>query len=131
LATKLAYYQGRQYPTSRAAVRTLEDVHFFRLFAMSTTRSEQDQATQPVHSDSYQPDGRQEAPTNPDALYGGNADDNSGSGGNARPTKEPSVPATDDEGNPETGTENKGSIEGSSASSGTGSSGTSIGQVTL
>ncbi|MGI4866897.1 MAG: hypothetical protein ACRYFZ_23465 [Janthinobacterium lividum] len=98
---------------------------------MPTTRSEQDQATQPTQSDQYQPTGRQEAPTNPDALYGGNADDNSGSGGNASPSKEPKVPANNADGTVESADQNTGSIEGPGASGGTGSSGTSIGQVTL
>ena len=98
---------------------------------MPTTRSEQDQATQPVQSDDYQPAGRQEAPTNPEALYGGNADDNSGSGGNARPTNAPSVPANNDDGTVETPEQNQGSIEGPGASGGSASSGTSIGQVNL
>ena len=98
---------------------------------MPTTRSEQDQATQPVQSDQYQPIGRQEAPTSSDALYGGNADDNSGSGGNAHPTADPKVPAYNADGTPETETQSKGSIEGPGASGGTGTSGTSIGEVTL
>ena len=91
---------------------------------MSTTRSEQDQATQPAQSDQYQPLGRQEAPTNPDALYGGNADDNSGSGGNAHPTEHPKTEALaeDDKDSP---------IAGPGVSGGTGVSGGSIGQVTL
>jgi hypothetical protein len=98
---------------------------------MATTRSEQDQATQPVQSDDYQPLGRQEAPTNPDALYGGNADDNSGSGGNARPSTEPSVPASNDDGSPETAAQHEGAIKGAGVSGGTASSGTSSGEVTL
>ena len=98
---------------------------------MPTTRSEQDQATQPTQSDQYQPADRQEAPTNPDALYGGNADDNSGSGGNARPTNLDAVPANNDDGSIESDDQNEGSIKGGGVSGGTGSSGTSIGQVTL
>jgi hypothetical protein len=98
---------------------------------MATTRSEQDQATQPVQSDAYQPLGRQEAPTNPDALYGGNADDNSGSGGNARSSTEPSVPASNDDGSPETAAQHEGAIKGAGVSGGTASSGTSSGEVTL
>ncbi len=98
---------------------------------MSTTRSEQDQATQPVQSDDYQPAGRQEAPTNPDALYGNNADDNSGSGGNARPSTTASVPANNEDGTVENADQHQGSVEGAGASGGPGSSGTSIGQVTL
>ena len=97
---------------------------------MPTTRSEQDQATQPTQSDQYQPIGRQEAPTNPDALYGGNADDNSGSGGNARPT-EPGVPANNADGTVENADQHAGSIKGGGVSGGTGTSGTSIGEVTL
>ena len=97
---------------------------------MPTTRSEQDQATQPVQSDQYQPTGRQEAPTNPEALYGGNADDNSGSGGNARPT-EAGVPANNADGTVESAEQNEGSIKGGGVSGGTGTSGTSIGEVTL
>ena len=99
---------------------------------MSTTRPEKDQATQPIQSDGYQPTGRQEAPTNPDALYGGNADDNSGSGGNAHPTADPHVPANNADGTPETAEQNEGAIKGAGVSGGTGTSGgTSIGQVTL
>lgn len=95
---------------------------------MSTTRPEKDQATQPIQSDDYQPLGRQEAPTNPDALYGGNADDNSGSGGNAHP----SASAADKKAAKlETDDQSTGSISGAGASEGTGSSGTSMGQVTL
>ena len=92
---------------------------------MSTTRSEQDQATQPVQSDQYQPLGRQEAPTNPDALYGGNADDNSGSGGNAHPTEHPKSEKTAAE------DESDSAIPGPGVSGGTGVSGGSIGQVNL
>jgi hypothetical protein len=103
---------------------------------MATTRPEKDQATQPVQSDEYQPIGRQEAPTNPDALYGGNADDNSGSGGNARPSSN----AQDDKAAKlETSADNQaeanedpdGGISGGGVSSGTGVSGGSIGQVNL
>lgn len=93
---------------------------------MSTTRSEQDQATQPVQSDQYQPLGRQQAPTNPDALYGGNADDNSGSGGNAHPTEHPQPKADADAEN-----DTDSAIPGPGVSGGTGVSGGSIGQVTL
>ncbi len=98
---------------------------------MPTTRPEQDQATQPVQSDEYQPLGRQEAPTNQDALYGGNADDNSGSGGNARPATPTNPPAADADGNAQTDEETDGAIPGPGASGGTGVSGGSIGQVTL
>ena len=97
---------------------------------MPTTRSEQDQATQPTQSDQYQPDGRQ-APTNPDALYGGNADDNSGSGGNAGPTNLDAVPANKEDGTIESADQNEGAIKGGGVSGGTASSGSSIGQVTL
>ncbi len=97
---------------------------------MPTTRSEQDQATQPVQSDQYQPDGRQE-PTNPDALYGGNADDNSGSGGNAGPTNLDAVPANKEDGTIESADQNEGAIKGGGVSGGSASSGTSIGQVNL
>ncbi|WP_151087603.1 hypothetical protein [Hymenobacter baengnokdamensis] len=99
---------------------------------MSTTRSEKDQATQPVQADDYQPIGRQEAPTNSDALYGGNADDNSGSGGNARPSS-----SAQDQRAAKIETEEKAdegasrAIPGAGVSSGTGTSGTAIGQVTL
>ena len=103
---------------------------------MSTTRPEKDQATQPVQSDDYQPLGRQEAPTNPDALYGGNADDNSGSGGNARPSasaqdKKAAKLETDPDNQPKADDEADGSISGGGVSSGTGASGGSIGQVNL
>ena len=97
---------------------------------MATTRPEKDQATQPVQSDEYQPTGRQEAPTNSDALYGGNADDNSGSGGNARPSsnaqdkKSAKIDADDT-------TSDDSAISGPGVSSGTGVSGGSIGEVTL
>ena len=97
---------------------------------MSTTRPEKDQATQPVQSDEYQPTGRQEAPTNSDALYGGNADDNSGSGGNASPSsnaqdkKSAKIDADDT-------TSDDSAISGPGVSSGTGVSGGSIGQVNL
>jgi hypothetical protein len=97
---------------------------------MATTRPEKDQATQPVQSDDYQPAGRQEAPTNSDALYGGNADDNSGSGGNAHPSssaqdkKSAKIDADD---NPQ----DDSAISGPGVSSGTGVSGGSIGEVTL
>ncbi|MBJ6145017.1 hypothetical protein [Hymenobacter sp. BT559] len=97
---------------------------------MPTTRSEQDQATQPTQSDQYQPDGRQE-PTNPDALYGGNADDNSGSGGNAGPTNLDAVPANKADGTIESADQNEGAIKGGGVSGGTASSGSSIGQVNL
>ena len=97
---------------------------------MSTTRSEQDQATQPVQSDEYQPIGRQSAPTSSEALYGGNADDNSGSGGNAHPTAE-TQQATDPDGNAQTNEEKDGAIAGPGTSGGTGESGTSAGQVNL
>ncbi len=96
---------------------------------MATTRPEKDQATQPVQSDDYQPLGRQEAPTNSDALYGGNADDNSGSGGNAHPSSSPqdkkSAKIADDTANDDS------AISGPGVSSGTGVSGGSIGEVTL
>jgi hypothetical protein len=103
---------------------------------MSTTRPEKDQATQPIQSDDYQPTGRQEAPTNPDALYGGNADDNSGSGGNARPSsnaqdKKAAALETDADNKPKTDDEADGGIAGGGVSSGTGVSGGSIGQVNL
>ena len=103
---------------------------------MPTTRPEKDQATQPIQSDEYQPIGRQEAPTNPDALYGGNADDNSGSGGNARPSsnaqdKKAAELETDADGNAQTDEESDGSISGPGVSGGTGVSGGSIGQVNL
>lgn len=103
---------------------------------MSTTRPEKDQATQPIQSDDYQPIGRQEAPTNSDALYGGNADDNSGSGGNARPSsnaqdKKAAKLETDPDNQPKTDEEADGGISGGGVSSGTGVSGGSIGQVTL
>jgi hypothetical protein len=103
---------------------------------MSTTRPEKDQATQPIQSDDYQPTGRQEAPTNPDALYGGNADDNSGSGGNARPSsnaqdKKAAALETDADNQPKTDEEADGGISGGGVSSGTGVSGGSIGQVNL
>lgn len=103
---------------------------------MPTTRSEQDQATQPIQSDEYQPTGRQEAPTNPDALYGGNADDNSGSGGNAAPSssaqdEKAAKLETDADGNAQHDEKNDGGIGGPGVSGGTGVSGGSIGQVTL
>ncbi|HET9502427.1 MAG TPA: hypothetical protein VFO93_02715 [Hymenobacter sp.] len=98
---------------------------------MPTTRSEQDQATQPTQADQYQPIGRQEAPTNPDALYGGNADDNSGSGGNAHPTAADAAPANKADGTIESADQNEGAIKGGGVSGGTASSGGSIGQVTL
>ena len=98
---------------------------------MPTTRSEQDQATQPTQSDQYQPTGRQEAPTNPDALYGGNADDNSGSGGNAGPTNLDAVPANKEDGTIESADQNEGAIKGGGVSGGSASSGGSIGQVNL
>ena len=98
---------------------------------MSTTRPEKDQATQPVQSDDYQPLGRQEAPTNSDALYGGNADDNSGSGGNAHPSQRTTTPETDADGNAQTDEQTASAIPGPGVSGGTGTSGTSIGQVTL
>ncbi|RZK88184.1 MAG: hypothetical protein EOO62_38040 [Hymenobacter sp.] len=97
---------------------------------MATTRPEKDQATQPVQSDEYQPTGRQEAPTNSDALYGGNADDNSGSGGNASSSsnaqdkKSAKIDADDT-------TSDDSAISGPGVSSGTGVSGGSIGEVTL
>ena len=103
---------------------------------MPTTRSEQDQATQPVQSDEYQPLGRQEAPTNPDALYGGNADDNSGSGGNARPSsnaqdKKAAELETAADSNAQTDEQHESPISGPGVSGGTGVSGGSSGQVTL
>lgn len=103
---------------------------------MPTTRPEKDQATQPIQSDEYQPIGRQEAPTNPDALYGGNADDNSGSGGNAGPSanaqdKKAARLETDADGNAQTDEATDGGISGPGASGGTGVSGSSMGQVTL
>ena len=97
---------------------------------MATTRPEKDQATQPAQSDDYQPIGRQEAPTNSDALYGGNADDNSGSGGNAHPSsnaqdkKSAKIDADDN-------AQDDSAISGPGVSSGTGVSGGSIGEVTL
>ena len=103
---------------------------------MPTTRPEKDQATQPTQSDEYQPTGRQEAPTNPDALYGGNADDNSGSGGNARPSasaqdKKAAALETDADNQAQANDDADGGIAGGGVSSGTGASGGSIGQVTL
>jgi len=103
---------------------------------MPTTRPEKDQATQPVQSDEYQPLGRQEAPTNPDALYGGNADDNSGSGGNARPSSnaqddKAAKLETDPDNQAEAGEDADDGISGGGVSSGTGVSGGSIGQVNL
>jgi hypothetical protein len=103
---------------------------------MATTRPEKDQATQPTQSDDYQPIGRQEAPTNADALYGGNADDNSGSGGNARPSsnaqdKKAAALETDPANQPKADEETDGGIAGGGVSSGTGVSGGSIGQVNL
>lgn len=103
---------------------------------MPTTRPEKDQATQPAQSDEYQPAGRQEAPTNPDALYGGNADDNSGSGGNARPSSnaqddKAAKLETDPDNQAETHEDADGGIAGGGVSSGTGVSGGSIGQVNL
>ena len=103
---------------------------------MATTRPEKDQATQPAQSDDYQPLGRQEAPTNPDALYGGNADDNSGSGGNARPSRNAQdekaarleTTADDDAATDEPV---EGGIAGPGVSGGTGVSGSSMGQVNL
>ena len=99
---------------------------------MPTTRPEKGQATQPVQSGEYQPLG---APTNPDALYGGNADDNSGSGGNAGPANNdgtshstPQPAETDADGNAQTDEQRASAIAGPGASGG---SGTSIGQVTL
>lgn len=103
---------------------------------MPTTRPEKDQATQPIQSDEYQPIGRQEAPTNSDALYGGNADDNSGSGGNAHPSasaqdKKAAKLETDPANQPKAEEEADGGIAGGGVSSGTGVSGGSIGEVTL
>ncbi|QKG55447.1 hypothetical protein GKZ68_01600 [Hymenobacter sp. BRD128] len=103
---------------------------------MPTTRPEKEQATESPQSDGYQPLGRQEAPTNPDALYGGNADDNSGSGGNAHPSsnaqdKKAAALETDADGNAQTDEENDGGIGGPGASGGTGVSGGSVGQVNL
>ncbi len=103
---------------------------------MPTTRPEKDQATQPIQSDEYQPAGRQEAPTNSDALYGGNADDNSGSGGNARPSanaqdKKAAKLETDPANQPQADENTDGGIAGGGVSSGTGVSGGSIGEVTL
>ena len=88
---------------------------------MPTTRPEKDQATQPAQSDDYQPLGRQAALTNPDARYGGNADDNSGSGGNAHPGRNAQDQkaarlATDADGNAQTDEENDGAIPGISIS---------------
>ena len=95
---------------------------------MSTTRPEREQATESTQSDDYQPLGRQEAPTNRDALYGGNADDNSGSGANAGTAN----PDAKKEVLNDKGDEHSGSIPGAGISGGTGSSGgTSIGEVTL
>ncbi|MGI4761673.1 MAG: hypothetical protein ACRYF0_13270 [Janthinobacterium lividum] len=103
---------------------------------MSTTRPEKDQATQSIQSDDYQPLGRQEAPTNSDALHGGNADDNSGSGGNAHPSssaqdKKAAALETDPANQPKTDDDADGSISGGGVSSGTGVSGGSIGEVNL
>jgi len=103
---------------------------------MPTTRPEKDQATQPIQSDEYQPIGRQEAPTNSDALYGGNADDNSGSGGNAHPSasaqdKKAAKLETDPANQPKTHEDADSGIAGGGVSSGTGVSGGSIGEVTL
>jgi len=103
---------------------------------MPTTRPEKDQATQPAQSDEYQPLGRQEAPTNSDALYGGNADDNSGSGGNAHPSsnaqdkKAAALETGADEG-AHPAEQADSAIPGPGVSGGTGVSGGSIGQVTL
>jgi len=95
---------------------------------MPTTRPEKDQATQPIQSDDYQPTGRQEAPTNSDALHGDNADDNSGSGGNAHPSSS----AQDKKAAKlETEADSEAPITGPGVSGGTGVSGGSIGQVTL
>ncbi|NML67834.1 hypothetical protein HHL22_21740 [Hymenobacter sp. RP-2-7] len=95
---------------------------------MPTTRPEKEQATESIQSDDYQPLGRQEAPTSREALYGGNADDNSGSGGNASPAN----PDAQKEVLNDKGDEHSGSITGAGVSGGTGSSGgTSIGEVTL
>lgn len=99
---------------------------------MPTTRPEKEQATASIQSDDYQPLGRQEAPTSREALYGGNADDNSGSGGNAGPAPAAPVPANNADGTPESAEQHKGAIEGNGISGGTGTSGgTSIGEVTL
>jgi len=101
---------------------------------MSTTRPEKDQATQPAQSDDYQPLGRQEAPTNSDALYGGNADDNSGSGGNAHPSsnaqdkKAAKLETSADENADE---KSDSPISGAGVSGGTAASGSSMGQVNL
>ena len=103
---------------------------------MSTTRPEKDQATQPVQSDDYQPLGRQEAPTNPDALYGGNADDNSGSGGNARPSsnaqdkKAAKLETTADD-DAQADEKSESGVSGAGFSGGSGVSVSSMGQVTL
>jgi len=102
---------------------------------MPTTRPEKDQATQPVQSDEYQPLGRQEAPTNSDAFYGGNADDNSGSGGNAHPSsnaqdKKAALETSADD-DAQTDEQSDSAIPGPGVSGGTGVSGGSIGQVTL
>lgn len=102
---------------------------------MPTTRPEKDQATQPVQSDEYQPLGRQEAPTNSDALHGDNADDNSGSGGNAHPSssaqdKKAAALETDAD-NKAQSDESTSPIAGPGVSGGTGVSGSSSGQVTL
>jgi hypothetical protein len=103
---------------------------------MPTTRPEKDQATQPVQSDEYQPLGRQEAPTKSDALYGGNADDNSGSGGNAHPSsnkqdKKAAALETDADSDAQTDEHGESPISGPGVSGGTGVSGGSIGQVNL
>lgn len=102
---------------------------------MATTRPEKDQATQPIQSDDYQPIGRQEAPTNPDALYGGNADDNSGSGGNAHPSSnaqdKKAAALETAAANQAEASEATNGIAGGGVSSGTGVSGGSIGQVNL
>jgi hypothetical protein len=101
---------------------------------MATTRPDKEQATESAQSNDYQPVGRQEAPTNSDALYGGNADDNSGSGGNARPSSSPQdkkSAAIEAKGDAHAADEKEGGISGPGISGGTGSSGTSIGEVTL
>ncbi|MGI4738736.1 MAG: hypothetical protein ACRYG7_26495 [Janthinobacterium lividum] len=101
---------------------------------MSTTRPEKDQATQSAQSDDYQPLGRQEAPTNSDALYGGNADDNSGSGGNAHPSsnaQDKKAAKLETDADDKADEKNDSAISGPGVSSGTGVSGSSMGQVNL
>ena len=97
---------------------------------MPTTRPEKDQATQPAQAEDYQPVGRQEAPTNSDALHGGNADDNSGSGGNAHPSSSAQDKKAANLAD-EAAAHDDSAIPGPGVSSGTGVSGGSIGEVNL